>query len=68
MIVLRRVAIVFAAVSAIAPVAAQGAIRHAAPTGAGVGCTVLAPCDLGTAVNGAASGDEIVLAPGSYGG
>lgn len=67
MIVARRVAVFVAVASAVtAPASVQGAIRHAGPAGAGIGCTVLAPCDLGTAVNGATSGDEIVVAAGSY--
>jgi hypothetical protein len=42
--------------------------RFAAPAGLAANpCTVASPCDLATAVNGAANGQEILLAPGSYG-
>jgi hypothetical protein len=42
--------------------------RFAAPGGLPVNpCTPAAPCDLATAVNGATEGQEVLLAPGSYG-
>jgi hypothetical protein len=45
-----------------------GQERFASPSGSSLApCTLAAPCDLATAVNGASSGEEVVLAPGSYG-
>ncbi|HEY3758813.1 MAG TPA: fibronectin type III domain-containing protein [Solirubrobacteraceae bacterium] len=42
--------------------------RFASPAGSSSApCTLSAPCDLLTAVNGASSDDEVLLAPGSYG-
>ncbi len=41
--------------------------RFASPAGAGSCATVDAPCSFPTAMLGAASGDEIILAPGDYG-
>jgi hypothetical protein len=46
---------------------AMAAQRYAAPGGTTAGaCPSSAPCALGTALDGAASGDEIVVAPGDY--
>jgi hypothetical protein len=41
-------------------------VRYAAPAGSGTACTAAAPCAVTQAVGGAASGDEVVLTPGSY--
>jgi hypothetical protein len=42
--------------------------RFASPSGSALApCTLAAPCDLATAVNGASSQQEVVLASGSYG-
>jgi hypothetical protein len=42
--------------------------RFASPSGSSLApCTLAAPCDLATAVNGASNGEEVVLASGSYG-
>ena len=41
--------------------------RHAGPTGGdGGACTSADPCSIRTAVEGAASGDEVIVAPGDY--
>ena len=48
-----------------APAQAAG-VRYAAPTGSGTACTNAAPCSLATAVTNAASGDEVVVAWGTY--
>lgn len=45
-----------------------GSVRYASPNGSPANpCTSAAPCDLVTAVNNATSGQEVVLASGSYG-
>ena len=49
------------------PSVAAAAQRYAAPGGSGTACTVTAPCALGVALNGAAGGDEVIVAPGDYG-
>jgi hypothetical protein len=41
--------------------------RYASPAGAGADCLQPTPCDLQTAIEGAADGDEVILAPGDYG-
>jgi hypothetical protein len=41
--------------------------RYASPGGAGTDCLQPSPCDLPTAIEGAADGDEVILAPGDYG-
>lgn len=58
------VTIVFACFAA---PAAEAAVRHAAPDGTTTAaCTAAGPCALQTAVNSAADGDEVVIAPGTY--
>jgi hypothetical protein len=60
-------AVVVAGVFALAaPAAALAAPRYSSPAGAG-DCTQPSPCDLQTAIEGAADGDEVILAPGDYG-
>lgn len=50
------------------PAAAQAAQRYAAPSGSsGNPCTQSSPCDLATAIGGAASGDEVIVGSGDYG-
>lgn len=46
--------------------ARAAAVRYAAPGGTGATCSAAAPCSIETAVNGASSGDEVVIAPGTY--
>jgi hypothetical protein len=46
--------------------ARAAAVRYAAPGGSGATCSAAAPCSIETAVNGAASGDEVVIAAGTY--
>ena len=41
-------------------------VRYAAPGGTGTSCSATAPCSLETAINSAASGNEIVISPGTY--
>jgi hypothetical protein len=49
------------------PPAAGAAVRHAVPTGGATsGACAAAPCTLEVAVNSAADGDEVVIAPGTY--
>ncbi|MDO8187235.1 choice-of-anchor Q domain-containing protein [Conexibacter sp. JD483] len=64
--VLRRAVIVAAACGLAAPAAADAAVRHAAPGGSGSACSEAAPCDLTTAIEAAASGDEVVIGAGDY--
>lgn len=45
---------------------AAAAVRYASPSGASTACTSGSPCSLATAVNNAAAGDEVVVAPGDY--
>jgi hypothetical protein len=53
-------------VLAVAP-AAGAAQRYAAPNGSTTGqCPVAVPCALDRAVNNAADGDEVIVAPGTY--
>ena len=63
----QRVLGVVVAVTAILLFAAPawGLTRHASP--AGGGDCLASPCDLETAVEGAADGDEVAVAPGDYG-
>jgi hypothetical protein len=50
------------------PASASAAERFAAPGGGpAAGCSQADPCDLVTAINGAAGGDSVFVAPGSYG-
>jgi hypothetical protein len=48
------------------PAASAADVRHAAPAGVSLICSEPAPCSLRTAVESAAVGDEVVLAPGEY--
>jgi hypothetical protein len=53
----------------LAPAAAQAhTTRYAAPTATATSgdCSAAMPCRIGYAVNGASTGDEVVVAPGSY--
>lgn len=64
-------ALVVAAVIALtlsAAPAASAATRYASPNGSPISpCTQADPCDLATAITGAGSGDEVIVAPGDYG-
>jgi hypothetical protein len=61
------VSIVTIALTLVAAPTASAAVRYATPTGgATTGDCVAAPCTLDVAVNSAADGDEVVLAPGTY--
>lgn len=53
------------AVASTAPAASAAAQRYASPTGSG-DCSSASPCDVTQAVNGAAAGDEVIVAPGDY--
>jgi hypothetical protein len=67
--VIRSATIVAAALSAAAVAApsASAAVRHAAPGAAGPEpCAATAPCGFANAVSGAATGDEVVVAPGNH--
>jgi hypothetical protein len=61
-------ALTLASAGLVSPMAAAvtAATLYASPTGSGTGCTTSAPCGLRTALSHAASGDSVVLAPGSY--
>jgi hypothetical protein len=50
----------------LAPAAAAGGIRYAAPGGAGSGPCNPTPCTLAKAVSGAIDGDQVVVTPGTY--
>jgi hypothetical protein len=43
------------------------AARYASPSGSGTSCTQSAPCDVATAVSGAADNGEVVIGSGTYG-
>ena len=60
--------LLFAVVTAIAPASAGAAQRWSAPTAARTSgpCVAVDPCTLAAALAGAATGDEILLAPGTY--
>ena len=45
---------------------ASASERHASATGSGTGCTSAAPCTLTEAVEHAATGDEVIVRPGTY--
>jgi hypothetical protein len=49
------------------PATASASQRFASPDGTTGGCTLEQPCDIVTAVNGALSGDDIEIEPGTYG-
>jgi hypothetical protein len=55
-----------AALLALAP-AAGAVTRYADPNGSGTTCSLATPCKIGPAINGAATGNEIVVASGTYG-
>src|SRR3954451_6953199 len=58
--------VTIASFGALAP-AADAAVRFASPAGAGAApCAEAAPCNINTAISGAADGDEVVLASGTY--
>jgi hypothetical protein len=42
------------------------AVRYAAPGGSGTACSAAAPCSIETAINSAATGDEVVVGSGTY--
>jgi hypothetical protein len=47
---------------------ASAAARFASPSGtASLACAQAAPCDIVTAINSAATGDEVTIEPGTYG-
>jgi hypothetical protein len=50
-----------------APAASAATERFASPSGTGTACTLAAPCEIVTAVNNAATGDDITIEPGTYG-
>lgn len=56
-------ALLAVAASASAAFAAQ---RHADPNGSGTDCSAAKPCDVTTAIDNAASGDEVIVRPGDY--
>lgn len=58
------VAVLLGALALAAP--AGAAVRYAAPDGSGASPCNPTPCGLATAVSGAAGGDEVVMAPGTY--
>ncbi len=49
-----------------APGASAAAQRYASPSGGGYACSSAVPCDLTYAIEGAAGGDEVIVAPGDY--
>jgi len=46
--------------------AAQGDTRYVTPTGGGAACTQATPCSIVFGIEGAAFGDEVVVASGTY--
>lgn len=67
MAALRHVAVVTAMTVAFGATSALGAVRYAAPAGTGLDpCLESNPCALGSAITGAAAGDEVRVLPGTY--
>lgn len=64
---MRRVVLIVLGGVLLVPAGAAGAVRHAAPDGAGTACTEAAPCALYVALQDAPDGSEVVVAPGDYG-
>ncbi|WP_022930181.1 hypothetical protein [Patulibacter americanus] len=64
---MRRILLIVLGGALLVPAGASGAVRHAAPGGTGSACEATTPCRLFTALDGAAAGDEVVVAPGDYG-
>jgi hypothetical protein len=65
--VLWRLALLSLVVLALFPAGAGAAVRYAAPSGAGPEpCASANPCSFAQAVSGAASGDEVIVTPGTY--
>lgn len=60
------VAAVCCSAALVAPSAAGATIRHAAPGASGPEPCNPSPCSIQQAVNGAADGDRVILAPGIY--
>src|SRR4051794_36765372 len=56
---------VVAAFAVVSP-ASAATVRYASPDGSGSDCSDATPCSLQTAVESAASGDTVTIAPGSY--
>ena len=54
------------AMAVVTPAADAAGVRYAKPSGSGTACTAAVPCTLVEAVNNASTGDEVVLAPGTY--
>ena len=48
------------------PAGAGAAQRYVTTAGSGSACTEPAPCSIETGINGAASNDEVIVAPGTY--
>jgi hypothetical protein len=67
---LRRIPGILAAsvvVAVVGAVPAEAAQRYASPNGTPVEtCTQASPCDLTTAVQGAAANDQVIVTPGTY--
>jgi hypothetical protein len=63
---LALVAVATAGVGGAAAGTVAGTVRHVAPDGAGAECSAAAPCALEVGIEGAAPGDEVVIAPGAY--
>jgi hypothetical protein len=57
---------VLAVAATITPTASAATQRYAATTGSGTDCTAVKPCNLREAVENAATGDEVIVAPGDY--
>lgn len=63
---LGRVLIATALTALAIPAGAGAAQRFVAASGSGAACTEPAPCSIETGINGAGSGDEVIIAPGTY--
>jgi hypothetical protein len=62
-----RLGAIIATLAFLLPAAsATAAQRFASSSGSGTSCTQAAPCDVVTAVNNAASGDDVTIEPGTY--
>ena len=49
-----------------APNASAAVQRYASPSGTGMDCTSIKPCDITEALYGGGSGDEVIVGPGDY--
>jgi hypothetical protein len=54
------------AAATLASSASAATQRYASPAGSGTACSAAAPCTVQQAIDGASSGDEVIVSPGDY--